>query len=70
MGDTPMTTPTWRTSSFSNNGTCLAVAEVNAGIAIRNSQHPERGMLTVSVDCARALVAASRAGEFDDLSRQ
>lgn len=63
-----MTDPVWRTSSFTDNGTCVAVADLGGHVVVRNSNRPEAGTLTFSVANMRAFIAACRAGEFDDLA--
>ncbi len=58
----------WRTSSYSNNGTCVEVAEDHDLIAVRNSNHPRRGTLHFTRAEMAAWVAGCKAGEFDDLT--
>jgi hypothetical protein len=60
----------WRTSSFSgNNGTCVAVAVLPSGhIAVRNSNHPEEGMVLFTRAEMNAWIQGVKAGEFDDLT--
>lgn len=64
-----MTTPVWRISSFSgSNGSCVAVAETPDGVAIRNSNAPDRVTLEFDPAAVAAFIAASAAGELDDLA--
>lgn len=60
----------WRTSSFSgNNGTCVEVAALPDGhIAVRNSNHPDEGMVLFTHAEMKAWVRGVKAGEFDDLT--
>jgi Domain of unknown function (DUF397) len=57
----------WRTSSFTDNGTCVEVADNGDGILVRNSNHPDAGTLTFTRAEMAAWVAGCKAGEFDDL---
>jgi len=55
----------WRTSSYSaSNGSCVEIAPLADGTAIRDTKHRDGGMLTVS-ECAwdmfHAAVKAGRA---------
>jgi hypothetical protein len=61
----------WRKSSFSgpSGGNCVEVAEASDGlIAVRNSRHPEGGMLFYTRPEIDAFVRGAKAGEFDDLT--
>ena len=60
----------WRTSSFSgNNGACVEVAALPDGhIAVRNSDHPDEGMVLFTHAEMNAWVRGVKAGEFDDLT--
>ena len=60
----------WRTSSFSgNNGTCVEVAALPDGhIAVRNSNHPDEGMVLFTRAEMSAWMNGVKAGEFDDLT--
>jgi hypothetical protein len=62
-----MPSPTWRKSSYTDNGTCVEVAETDHGILVRNSNRPEAGTLTFTRAEMAAWVQGCRAGEFDDL---
>ena len=65
-----MTEPTnWRISSFSgSNGSCVAVATTDDRVLVRNSNAPDRGTIGLSRNAVAAFVAATRAGELDDLA--
>lgn len=58
----------WRTSSFSNGGTCVEIGEDGGRIAVRNSVHPDRGTVYFTRDEMAAWIAGCKAGEFDDLT--
>jgi hypothetical protein len=58
----------WRKASASaSNGACVEVAEDAGTTAVRNSKHPDRGMLSFGNGAVQAFVNACRAGVFDDL---
>lgn len=58
----------WRISSYSgSNGSCVAVADLGDRVAIRNSNSPDRGTLVLSPASMASLIAAAKAGEWDDL---
>jgi hypothetical protein len=60
---------TWRKSTFSGDqGDCVEVADLTDGAAVRNSNHPDSGILALSDGAMAAFVSACRAGEFDDLT--
>jgi hypothetical protein len=60
----------WRISSFSgNNGTCVQVATLPDGrIAVRNSNHPDAGVVLFTTAEMTAWIHGVKAGEFDDLT--
>ena len=60
----------WRISSFSgNNGTCVQVATLPDGrIAVRNSNHPDDGVVLFTASEMTAWIHGVKAGEFDDLA--
>lgn len=61
--------PHWRISSYSTtNGSCVAVADLGDTVAIRNSNHPDRAMLSFDPAAMADFVAATRSGELDDLA--
>lgn len=59
----------WRISSFSgNDGNCVEVAAQPDGkIAIRNSRHPDAGIVHFTRAEMAAWIAGCKAGEFDNL---
>ena len=64
-----MAEATWRKSSYSNNGDCVEVADLDDGsTGIRNSNHPDRGTLALRSTGIAAWIAGCAAGEFDDLT--
>ncbi|MDS1272685.1 DUF397 domain-containing protein [Lipingzhangella sp. LS1_29] len=54
----------WRTSSYSAHGdnTCVEVGDLHGAVAMRDSQHPELGHLTVPVPEWTAFMVAIRSG--------
>jgi hypothetical protein len=60
----------WRTNSFSgNNGTCVEVAALpDSRIAVRNSNHPEDGLVLFTRAEIHAWISGVKAGEFDGLT--
>ena len=70
MTDSPLSVTLWRTSSFSgNNGTCVEVAACPDGrVAVRNSNHPDEGMILFTRAEMNAWIRGVKAGEFDDLT--
>jgi hypothetical protein len=65
----PTTATRWRTSSFSDRGNCVAVAELDDGrVAVRNTNRPDAGTLDFPPAAVRALIDGAKAGELDDLT--
>jgi hypothetical protein len=59
----------WRKSSYSvGNSDCVELAAADDSVFVRNSNHPDRGTLTLHGGAMAAFVAACRAGDLDDLS--
>lgn len=59
----------WRKSTFSGGGNdCVEMADTGAGIAMRNSNHPDDGTIVVAPGPFADLVACVKAGEIDDLA--
>ncbi|MFF9512142.1 DUF397 domain-containing protein [Streptomyces sp. NPDC014724] len=60
---------TWRKSSFSGDqGACVETAPMTDGrIAVRNSNHPEAGVVFFTRGEMDAWLRGVKAGEFDDL---
>jgi hypothetical protein len=63
-----MTDLRWRTSSFTDNGTCVEVADNGDEILVRNSNRPDAGTLSFTRAEMRAWIQGCKTGEFDDLS--
>lgn len=65
-----LSTALWRKSSFSNGGgECVETAALDDGrIAVRNSNHPEAGVVFFTHAEMAAWVNGCKAGEFDDLT--
>lgn len=60
----------WRKSGRSNpSGNCVELAELpnGAGIAVRNSRHPDGPALIYTTDEISAFIGGVRDGDFDDL---
>ncbi|MEU9508977.1 DUF397 domain-containing protein [Micromonospora sp. NPDC048170] len=60
----------WQKSRRSNpSGNCVELAELpgGAGIALRNSRHPEGPALIYTADEIAAFVLGARDGDFDNL---
>ncbi len=64
----------WRKSSFSGGGgmgggNCVQVTSLEDGrIAVRNSNHPEKGAVLFTRAEMDAWIKGLKAGEFDDLA--
>lgn len=58
-----------RISSYSTTGgSCVALTETDDHVLVRNSNAPDRGTLVLSPASVAAFIAASVAGELDDLA--
>jgi predicted secreted Zn-dependent protease len=70
MGDEAMTETRieWRTSSYSNNGTCVEVADLpDGGRLVRDTKLGEASpVLRYTAAEWGAFIAGVKAGEFDD----
>jgi hypothetical protein len=70
----PLAQLQWRTSSFtdsgtSNGGSCVEVAALPDGrIAVRNSNHPDAGVVLFTRAEMSAWIKGVKVGEFDDLA--
>ncbi|MGH3852361.1 MAG: DUF397 domain-containing protein [Pseudonocardiaceae bacterium] len=62
-------TAPWRKSSFSaDEGACVETAPLADGsIAVRNSNHPQAGIVLFTRPEMSAWIKGVKAGEFDDL---
>lgn len=58
----------WRMSSFTDRGSCVAVACRDDSVAVRNSNQPDVGTLVFTARAMHDWIAGIKAGEFDDLS--
>ncbi len=60
----------WRKSTYSStNGACVEIGtDDGPTVAIRNSNHPDRGTLTLPAAAVSSFVASCAAGELDDLT--
>jgi hypothetical protein len=58
----------WRTSSFTDNGTCVEVADLpDGGRLVRDTKDSGRGPILRFTEAEwRAFIAGVKAGEFDD----
>ncbi len=65
-----LSTAAWRKSSFSNGGgDCVEVAPLDDGrIAVRNSNHPDAGVVFFTRSEMDAYIKGVKSGEFDDLA--
>jgi hypothetical protein len=63
-------TAQWRKSSFSNDqGQCVETAQLTDGtIAVRNSSHPQVGVVFFTPAEMNAWIKGCKAGEFDDFA--
>jgi len=62
------TTAPWRKSTYSgSNGNCLEVAPTEDGVAIRNSNRPEAGIIPFTHAELDAFLKGAKDGQFDDL---
>ena len=56
----------WRKSSYSlGNGDCVEVAHSGDVVAVRNSKHPEAGMLTFGIDQWLEFLSEVKRGDWD-----
>jgi Domain of unknown function (DUF397) len=60
----------WKKSTFSADaGNCVELGtDGGPTVALRNSQHPDRGTLSLRGSAVASFVAACRAGELNDLA--
>jgi hypothetical protein len=65
-----MASPNWRKSSFTDNGTCVELADLGGGIVgVRDDKlGDESPVLAFTRDEMRAFLLGAKAGEFDDLA--
>jgi hypothetical protein len=55
----------WRRSRFCDSGTCVEVAPVAQGIAVRDAKQPDGPVLRFTRDEWSAFLRGARAGDFD-----
>jgi hypothetical protein len=56
----------WHKSSRSNSsGSCVEVAELSGGRAVRDSKNPDGGMIVVSAPAFQAFVDGIKRGTFE-----
>ena len=59
----------WRkASASSSNGTCVELAPVPEGVAVRDSKDPLGPVLRFTREELASFLAGAKAGEFDDLA--
>lgn len=70
MNPSDLSSAAWIKSSYSaHNGNCVEMAELGDGrIAVRNSNHPDAGVLFFTRAELLAWVQGAKAGEFDGLT--
>jgi predicted secreted Zn-dependent protease len=55
---------TWRRSSWCSANSCVEIADLPGGVAIRDSKSPEAPPLTFAADEWQSFIAGVKAGEF------
>lgn len=60
----------WRKSTYSGaNGNCVEIARTSiGGVAMRNSNRPDDGVVEFTTAELEAFLAGAKDGEFDDLA--
>jgi Domain of unknown function (DUF397) len=66
VGDSDQSPGVWRRSTASGGGNCAEVCFAGEQVLMRNSQHPERAVLSFSRQEWDAFLTGVRDGEFDD----
>lgn len=57
---------TWRRSTYSSTGnTCVELADLGEHVALRNSNQPDVGTLTIGADQMAAFIDDVKAGRLD-----
>jgi hypothetical protein len=64
-GAGPLDHAVWRTSTLCNNGTCLEVAFIDGGVAIRDSKNRQGPILQFASSEWEAFVGGVHRGDFD-----
>jgi len=66
--DADLTNAAWIKASASNqNGTCVELAPLADGVAMRDSENPDLPALRYTREELAAFIAGAKAGEFDHL---
>ena len=63
-----MSSPVWRKSSHSGTGdqsVCVEVADLYAGVGIRDSKNPQLGHLTITPEAFAALLARAKRDQLN-----
>jgi hypothetical protein len=61
----------WRKSTYSaTKGDCVELADDGELVHVRNSNHPERGVVALPAAAVAAFVAACATGDLDGLARR
>ncbi|GAA0594039.1 DUF397 domain-containing protein [Actinomadura livida] len=55
----------WRKSDRSGSGNCVEVADLRAGVGVRDGKVPDTGHLVVTREAWTAFVAEVQAGRYD-----
>jgi Domain of unknown function (DUF397) len=63
-----MSSPTWRKSSYSDNGECVELADMGATIGLRDSKDTAGPVLRLTRTELAAFLQGAKSGEFDDLA--
>ncbi|WP_439676101.1 DUF397 domain-containing protein [Embleya sp. MST-111070] len=56
-----------KASASDQNGTCVELADMAGGVAMRDSKNPDLPALRYTRDELAAFIAGAKAGEFDHL---
>ncbi|GGT62730.1 DUF397 domain-containing protein [Actinomadura citrea] len=67
-----MTSPQWRKSSRSSDGTsgqCVEVAQLDDAIGLRDSKAPSSGHLSLTIGSFAGLVARAKRNELDFMAQ-
>jgi Domain of unknown function (DUF397) len=68
-----VTSPQWRKSSRSSDGTsgqCVEVAQLDGTIGLRDSKDPDSGHLSLSIGSFAGLVARAKRNELDFIAQR
>jgi hypothetical protein len=56
---------TWRKSTYSSNGSCVEVRQVDSAVEVRDTKDRSGPVLSIPAESWRDFVEAVRAGDFD-----